>query len=220
MVRLIVKPYVVEDYLKNLKFIQQGVPKEALQGKEIQLTLEDMARWRKKRQEIIEEFIEETLPENLEKYFKQRGWKWNPEEPLRGWSKVKEKLKSNTEIEMIGKTSEIRDYLICKILFRDLSKESREAVVLMFLRFILRNIKKQAKVIREEFRALTGISESKVRYLSRLLWGLGLANTIPKGFPARWYYELTKYGREALRIDRIPDKALEEAPHWARRWFR
>ena len=218
-IRLVVKPYIVDDYLKNLKFIQQGVPKEALQGREIQLTLEDLLRWKEKREEIVEEFVEETLPANLESYFKAMGWKWKPEEPLRGWEKVKEKLKANVEFEMGKEVNEVRDYLLCRKIFREISKSSREALVLMFLRFISDNIDLEAKIIREEFMASTGISESKVRLLDRLLWGLDLAWTYAKGFPARWYYRITHYGRVALATNKIPAEALAKAPHWARRWF-
>lgn len=222
-IKIVLKPYLIFEETKMFEkvFVNQLAKKlnknpeeikELLQGKEVEITPADLRRWTTLKDEIIEKYIEEDLTENLKNLVISAGWKWKPEEPLKGWARVSEKLKYASDVEGI---ENIEDYFICRKSIRQLSKEERKAVLLSYLHHIHENEGRRSVEIRSGFVAMANTTLSKVRVLEDYLKFSDLIRVVFKN--RRWTIELTDLGKEVLRLQDFPDYVLERAPWFVKR---
>ena len=99
----------------------------------------------------------------------------------------------------------------------ELTPEERLRALYDYLRYVSENIDLTAKKIREKYAEERDIPLSLARRCEDLLRGADFLYLIPRGFPPKYYYEISPAGERILRKGYLELKDIPEFPDWLRR---
>jgi len=99
----------------------------------------------------------------------------------------------------------------------ELTPEERLRALYDYLKYASENLGLTAKEIRKKYTEERDVPPSLVRNCEDLLRGADFLYLIPKGFPPRYYYEISSEGERILRKGYLELEDIPEFPDWLRR---
>jgi len=99
----------------------------------------------------------------------------------------------------------------------ELTPEERLKALYDYLKYVSENIDLPAREIRKKYAEERDVAPSLPRVCEDLLRGADFLYLIPKGFPPRYYYEISPEGARILRKGYLELEDIPEFPDWVRR---
>jgi len=99
----------------------------------------------------------------------------------------------------------------------ELTPEERLRALYDYLKYASENLSLTAKEIRKKYTEERDVPPSLVRNCEDLLRGADFLYLIPKGFPPKYYYEISPEGERILRKGYLELEDIPEFPDWLRR---